>query len=294
MKKNFPFLLSAFVILLAAVLFSCSHKTPEAVPTPEELVRQQLGAIYGRYHENAGGWFIRPPDECDDAEAETDCDSFDVWPESNESDYLMTVKQIDRKDIPEGNADGWQGERFYVQVTGVKGGAAQVEPGLLGYFLYEMRNGKLELVGGLPYIYDGEAGHPYANVGLVKLSDDGYWAWYVEKSTRYASPNWTVILGPQEGKVVPLLELVTSFSFLREEARDRRGDDCFPYATELEADILIDDSVKNRKLYPLKATASGRLRGKKIRTRTVILHFDEKKREYSHPKNWPLDDIKIW
>ena len=59
---------------------------------------------------------------------------------------------------------------------------------------------------------------------------------------------------------------------------------------DLKAEISFDTSVKNAKVYPIKATVTGTLDGKKFRPRTWDIPFDEKTWRYRYPEDWPVYD----
>ena len=273
------FLLFVFAFSTVTVFFSCSQETQKTTLAPEETINQFLGRTYGKLDETHNARIVRASSSCiGTPEGEIDCEPFRDQSDDYNSDYYMKLQRIDRV----GDQNAPTDEKYYVLVTG-NGASCYACTGMFGVFVFEWRDGQLEVTASAPHIIHGSSGEPAASWELVQLNNADYRGWIA----RHAGDGragyqfkWAEIHAPHDGKIVPLFELTTAYYYSGPWYQNRPEGKQFPMETDLKMDVHLDTAAENAKVYPLKITVSGTVKGKRLEPKTFIIPFDEKEWKY--------------
>lgn len=212
---------------------------------------------------------------------------------SEEQRYCL---KIDREDHIKADT----GQRLYLLMAGdavdeqgeVNGG--HVTSGLIAAFIIEEQNGKTEIIASESDIQMGSYGSAPTQWQLIKLGAGDYWGWKNTHSYgnqgifggRYA------LLAPYGKKIRDIANLPSDYTnggACREDDEKK----CAQISTEIESKLSVDDSDPNAKVYPLKITVTGRVKGKELPAKTWTLPFDTKKWFYIEPADWALKDLDL-
>lgn len=195
--------------------------------------------------------------------------------------YCMT---LDRTDAITTDS----GDRLYVLVTGKavddrgESNGTHVTSGLVGAFVIEEHQGRVEIVASDPKLSLGFWGVGPTGWKLIKLGPSDYWGWY--NTTSYGAQGFSLehysLIAPF-GKTVRDLSKISS-SYSDEGACE--NNDC----TSIESTLDVDSTKINQKVYPLLVTITGTDKGKKLMPRTWNIPFNTKEWSYLEPKDWPL------
>ena len=203
----------------------------------------------------------------------------------NNQRYCMKIDRTDKI-----TAD--TGERLYVLAVGDavdddgEPNGSHAMSGLVGAFVVEERNNKVEIVHGDPKIRMGASGSAPTKWKLTKLGPSGYWGWQNTSGdchqgycgSRYA------ILAPYGKKIRDLAGITASFDDSG-ACRDKR---CEAQSSSIDSKLEVDSTQINAKVFPLLISVTGRDKGKKLAQKTWNIPFDPKKWSYIEPKGWPL------
>ncbi len=224
-----------------------------------------LDSVYGKHNKRQNCWLTK---------------------DENDQGYCMKIDRIDRRNTVTGS-------RLYILVTG-EGVDEKGEPdiipapiGLVGAFVVEEHNGKADIIASDPKIPMGESGIPPTNWKLSLIGPSDYWGW--QNTTRTGSwdifGTWYVILAPYGHKIRDLADIIGRYENMTTFCQN---DNCKRTDTLIESTLAIDTSKHSEKVYPLRITVTGTLKGKKLKPKTWTLPFNAKSWTYKEPTDWPL------
>ena len=292
MKKRSP-LLFAFLAIMMALLVSCSQEVPKTSLSPEEAIAQVLDRTYGKYNEEFNARIVVANSYCVSApDGGIDCDPFRDEHVRDTSDYYMNVARIDRIDsadyLAERSYDG-AGHKYYVLLTGHGVPRCRACTGMFGAFVFEWQNGQWEVTSSAPHVLDGTSGEPATSWRPIRLDNADFWGWIAHHSGGSWHGHhykWAKIHAPHKDKIIPVFKWTTTYNYAGTWYQNRPEGKQHPEETDLEMDIHLDYPPENANIYSLKATISGKVKGKKIKPKTFTIPFDEKEWKYKPPKEY--------
>jgi hypothetical protein len=203
--------------------------------------------------------------------------------------YCMKVIRMDRI-----TAD--TGERFYLLVGGPpldddgEPESVHALSGLVGAFVFEIRESNTDLVASNLTMYVGASGVVPEQWDLVKLAKTGYYGWRTTWGDCHQGycGNLLTILAPFGKSVKDIAALNISYT----DAGACEGQECPEGASSVESKVTIDTTT-NSDIYPLTVAFSGTLNGRSLNGTSRRLEFDRKAWRYAVPDDWPLAGVEF-
>ena len=188
------------------------------------------------------------------------------------------------------------GERLYVLAAGDfqdeqgENSAGHANSGLIGAFVAEEKDGKLEIIHGNAKINIGSFGIAPTAWQFVKLGADDYWGWH--NTAGWTGQGYTfsyyAVLAPYGKSIRNLMPsgFIQSYDDTGVCSVEDQG--CEP-RTEIESELSFDTS-DNAKIFPMRLTVTGKDVGKDIGKKVWTIPFDTKTWTYPQPTDWILKD----
>ena len=186
------------------------------------------------------------------------------------------------------------GERFYLLVGGSPidedGEPMSVHAlaGLVGAFVFELREGGNELVASTNAMYAGSSGTIPDQWDLVKLARTGYYGWKTTSGDCHQGYCGTalMLLAPF-GKSV---KDIAAFNISYEDGGACETQECPNGPSSIDSTVSIDGTASTE-IYPLVVTFKGTMSGRDLSGMSRRLEFDRKSWRYAVPEDWPLTGV---
>jgi len=204
--------------------------------------------------------------------------------------YCMKIDHAEPRDTV-------SGRRLYLIVTGhalnEKGEPedSHASSGLVGAFVAEEQQGQTVLLASNAKIPLGSYGEAPKDWGLRLLGPSDYWGWVNTSGdgNQGVFASWHKILAPYGKSIRELGNIPASFD--NEGAcGDKR---CERSTTSLESTLDIDANQTSQRVFPLRVTVTGNLKGKPLAPKTWTLPFDSQRWSYVLPADWPFKFVSF-
>lgn len=252
--------------LVVGVLMTLVLSTPSFAGTLTPLLKSTLDSIYEGYDNKNQCWRYHA-DEPGDF-------------------YCFKVDRID-------NLTTDKEKRIYVMLAASKydengESGAHVDSGRVGAFVLKPVGNKLTVLAGDNNIDAGAFGQAPTKWKWVKLGPDNYWGWLNSWSDAHQG-----IAGSQYMILAPYGKGIKDLSNITESFTDEGN--CDPdakcKATTYESTLKIDTTQIQEKVFPIILTASGKIKGKPIKSKSWTVPFNTTTWSYDEPKDWPMKDV---
>jgi serine/threonine protein kinase len=196
---------------------------------------------------------------------------------SEDGTYCMTVHRSDR--ISTNTAD-----RLYVLVVGESDSSSTIVPGLVGFFILEDGGDRLNLIASAPKIEIGSRGKPPVDWRLERIGPSDYWGWVaISRFSQMGVTYRTYQIFAPYGKGFREVGKIN-------EHYDDEGSDQSGGTTEINAEMKIDSTRDDSRVFPLLISVSGNEKGRVLKERKWVIPFNYEKWLYVPPKESYLGD----
>lgn len=211
------------------------------------------------------------------------------WRARSDSPGGYCCLKIDRQD----RLETATGSRLYLLLTGScydsegRPEDMHASPGMVGALVVGLEQNEVRILAGDPRLPMGSWGTAPTDWQLVKLGPEDYWGWLntLGWSGQGITESVYTILAPYGQGIRDLGPIKAGF----DDGGMCAEDDPCP-TTSLETRLDIDSLQIGAKVFPLKITVTGQVKGRAFEQRTWSVPFDAKSWSYLEPTDWPLAD----
>ena len=187
-------------------------------------------------------------------------------------------------------------KRYYIMTRGIaideNENDSQIHslPGIVGSFVMEERNNKLEILASDSKFYLGSYGTGPEKWTLVKLGPDNYWGWQNISGDCHQGycGNRFHLLAPFKKEIRDLAGFISNYD--SSGTCSDSEPECSDKISLINTDIKIDSSKTSEKIFPLQILVSGKENGQIIEPYLLNLNFDRKKWTYPLPNDYLMND----
>jgi hypothetical protein len=214
------------------------------------------------------------------------------WRYRSDSPGGYCCLKIDRQD----RVETASGPRLYLLLAGGcydRAGereAFHVSAGMIGAFVLGVGQDGAKMLAGNPGMPLGSWGNPPTDWTLVELGPSDYWGWLATSDyfAQGRADTWQIILAPYKKTIRDLGGKNRIKSGISDGAACAEAELNKCRITALETKLEIDTSQSNARVFPLRLTVTGQLKGQSFAPKTWTFPFDTKSWTYVQPSDWPF------